>query len=274
MHLQYNTMYADHWQMLGKMAQTNYATEENNDDVLLLAAYVHRPVRDMKKSLSSYRKIIVYQTEPLVNNHWWKTEKIVDHIKDADEIWDYDYQNIQILRQHGINARFCPPTYTESLKTVKNVENPDIDILFYGTLNDYRFKQYRDLIYNSVITDEHAKTFVKTRFMFLHNYTDSLLDEYIGKSKIIWNMNPYSGETRQQQTRIFYALINNKCVISEKSPVNYYGNLIVEYENASDMFTKTMNLLKDDNWKKYTANNYKEQCIHMRKKVENILSYE
>jgi len=40
------------------------------------------------------------------------------------------------------------------------------------------------------------------------------------------------------------------------------------------MFTKTMNLLKEDNWKKYTTNNYKEQCIHMRKKVEDILSYE
>jgi hypothetical protein len=104
---------------------------------------------------------------------------------------------------------------------------------------------------------------------------DHLLEEMIGRSKIILNINPYEGECRQQQTRIFYPLINNKCVLSQKSSINYYDNLITEYTDWKDLYQKMIHLLENDRWKDYTYNNdYKAQSLKMRNKVEEILSYD
>ena len=58
----------------------------------------------------------------------------------------------------------------------------------------------------------------------------------------------------QKQTRIFYALINNKWVISEKSDKNYFGNLITEV-NIDEDLSELGNIINDyiynKKWKEY-----------------------
>lgn len=275
----YNAMFSKHWDLLANMLENVYGIEETANDTILLGCYVHEPVTNIRKEIRSRGedhggKLVVYQTEPLVNGHWWKIDQIVNNIRDADEIWDYDIQNIQILKSYGINAKFKPPSYTESLLRVDNREEPDIDVLFYGTITPYRYEIINNVIGNAEIPFEHSQRVIQTKFMFLYNVMDSTLDDLIGRSKIILNINPYEGECRQQQTRIFYPLINNKCVLSQRSTINYYDDLIVEYDDWVDLFKKMIYLLDDDRWKQYTTLDYKTQSLKMRKKVEEIISYE
>lgn len=242
--------YYDHWHMLVKMIKENYETVENLNSSMILAEYVKRPLADIKRELpAENQRTIVYQLEPLVKKHLWSTQHIINNISDADEIWDYDLQNIEILKQHGLQAKFKPMRYTASLQTVKNLDNPDIDLLFYGGMTEYRNK-FLNYFWNA--TD--PEIFKTLNFVWIKNITDAKLDEYIGRSKIILNLNPYDGDTRQQQTRIFYALINNKCVVSQSSPINYFGDSIFEFTDHHSLNRLLKLLLENNNWRNRSIN--------------------
>jgi len=249
-------MFSSHWDMLSKMITENYATPEYDRSVMLMGVYLHKPIasirHDLKNVGMTYDKIIVYQLEPLIEGHWWTIEHIVKNIRGADEIWDYDLQNIEILRKHGIDAKFRPPTYTESLKKIKTVDDPDIDILFYGSYTEHRCKLIQDL-HNRVYIPQESE-YDKINFVWLHNIADKKLDDYMARSKIILNMNSKSGDSRQQQTRIFYPLINDKCILSEKSSINYFGDSIHEYKTPQEFNDKMIALLANDAWKNRNHN--------------------
>ena len=241
--------------------EENYATADNAGSTMVFGLYSFHSCTKLREMFNS-NHLIVYQAEPLVPNHWWSTDLILKNLEGADEVWDYDLENIEILKKHGINAKYKPPRYAESLKTVKNVENPDIDVLFYGSLTERRSKFLSTFLMNSIIPHEDEQIWLNANFVFVNNCFGAKLDEYIARSKIVLNLNPYDGECRQQQTRIFYNLINNKCVLSEQNKFNYYGDMIVEFENnnTQHMFHQIINLLRDDKWKLYANDNYKHFC--------------
>lgn len=89
----------------------------------------------------------------------------------------------------------------------------------------------------------------RLKTVWINNIDGALLDEYIAKSKIILNINPYDGATRQQQSRIFYPLINEKCVVSQTSNRNYFGDNIYEFTTKYDLKEKLEFLLQNDRWK-------------------------
>lgn len=251
--------FENHWYTIYQMIEENYAPMVLNSDSvhIVFALYLTKSVKELKQEFnSSY--LIVYQTEPLVANHWWSTETIIKNLDGADEVWDYDIENIKILLKHGINAKYRPPAYTDQLKTIKNIKDPDIDLLFYGIPTNRRMKFLADFITVLPIIGDDRDIFSKIRFVNTYNVFDAQLDELLGRSKIILNINPQDGECRQQQTRIFYALINNKCVLSEMNKFNYYGNLIVEFNGLEDFAAKLFDLLTNDKWKTYTKNDYKQ----------------
>lgn len=242
--------YYDHWTTIVSMVKENYETPEMLYSSLILGEYVKRSVNDLKKELpKENQKTIIYQLEPLVSKHLWSVDNIINNIRDADEVWDYDLQNIEILNRHGIDAKFRPMRFTRSLQRINNLENPDIDLLFYGGMTDYR-----NNFFNWFWNGTDPKVFYNLNFVWLKNIVDSKLDEFIGRSKIILNLNPCDGETRQQQTRIFYALNNNKCVVSQASPINYFGDSIVQFTNPHSLNSVLQLLLTNDNWRNRSLN--------------------
>lgn len=242
--------YQGFWKTLVTMTQENYETEDLANSSLIFAEYCKRPISHIKNELpKDNQRTIVYQLEPLVQNHWWNTEKIINNIRDADEVWDYDLDNIEVLKKHGIDAKFKPMRFTQSLQRVNNLLDPDIDVLFYGNVTDYRNK-----FFNWFWNATDSKVFGKLNFVWIKNFTDSKLDEFIGRSKIVLNLNPYDGLTRQQQPRIFYALINNKCVVSQKSPINYFGDSIYEFTNPHSLNNLLYSLLTDNKWREKNHN--------------------
>ena len=227
------------WDDLEEMLKTHYVNEEDSDIVISLGTYLHESIDDIRLKFPG-KKIIVYQLEQLVENHWWTKEEIIDNIKNADEVWDYDLENIEILKLNKIEAKFVPIKYTESLKKIKNKEFPDIDVLFYGTLTPRRY----NIIFNMINRDYY---YGNINFVYLFNFDSSKLDDYISRSKIILNIHPHDCH-RQEQVRIYYPLINDKCIISETSSINYFGDLILERD--PEYFRNTIfYYLHNDLWK-------------------------
>lgn len=245
------------------MVEENYV--QNPDErTMLLGSCAKHSVEEQKNS-SPFKKNIVYQLEPLVDTHWHSVEKIIKNIEGADEVWDYDLDNIEILRKYGVDAKFRPCLYTESLRRIQNKEEPEIDVLFYGTLTPYRTKFVHDCIDGYSFTDEMNEKFGKISFAMGYNFLGERLDNLIANSKIVLNLNPYDGDCRQQQTRIFYALTNNKCVLSQQSSRNYFGNCINEFTTKTEMIDKIMYLIETEKWRDYTNVDYKNYSHNMRR---------
>jgi hypothetical protein len=248
----YGSRFKEHWEDIAKMVEENYSQDYDDNDCLILSVHlikdIHNGVEIIEDYNPDYNKKIVYQLEPLVENHWCGMTDMINCIRDYDEVWDYDLNNIEILKQNGIDAKFKPLIYSENLKKIENKEEPDIDVLFYGTQTDYRIKTISTLIGRYLYCD--------INFISINNVTGSLLDDFISRSKIILDLSNdgYLHQRIQKQTRIFYALINNKCVISEKSDKNYFGNLITEV-NIDEDLSELGNIINDyiynKKWKEY-----------------------
>lgn len=235
------------WEDIETIVKDNYAYDDQ--DLIIIADHHRHEISYIKSLYPGHKKIIVYQTEPLVESHWWSIDFIVNKLKQCDEVWDYDLDNIEILKTYGIEAKFRPFIYSESLKRIKNKKNKDIDVLFYGTLNERRYK-----ILSPILDFLHGSL----KIVFLNNICGKELDHYISRSKIILNLNAHDFD-RQKQSRISYCLINNKCVISEKSSRNYFDDCIVETE-IENLGWELWNYIRNDTWKMFenVSDRYKE----------------
>jgi hypothetical protein len=258
----YNDRFKEHWGDVTKMVEENYSQDYDDNDCLILSAHLINDIYTGVEMMPDCNKKIVYQLEPLVENHWVETTEIIKCLQDYDEVWDYDLSNIEVLKQNGINAKFKPFIYSENLKRIENKEEPDIDVLFYGTLTGYRARTLARLLGNSL--DWGIK------LVTINNVTGKLLDDFISRSKIILDLSTDGNlqQRIQKQSRIFYALINNKCVISEKSDTNYFKDLITEVDidenynrypdgipgmySCDDISSIIMDYIYNNKWKEYS----------------------
>lgn len=237
------------WLEIVDMISENYVTNENHDSMVIINSSRNNNINDLKEDpwvkSKNYNKLIAYQLEPLIEPHYWSVNQMIENIRGADEIWDYDLHNIEVLQKYGIDAKFRPMKYTRSLKTINSDVEKDIDVLFFGSATEHRISMM-----NKFIWANHPGH--KPNFVFLNDIYGSQLDNFIARSKIILNFNTWDNpNSRQQQTRIFKLLINEKCVVSEKSLYNYFGNSIYEFNrcDAQDLANKVGHILINELWK-------------------------
>ena len=162
-------------------------------------------------------KPIAYQFEQLWSGSRHVNNQLGDWVNHAYDVWDYDLDNIAFTANtFGRSPKFRPLVYAEGLKKITTVDNPEIDVLFYGTTNDRRTH-----IMSMIRSQNPGKNIAWS------NAWGDKLDVLIGKSKVILNLHYYE-TCLQEQARMFYPLINGKCIVSEPSKVNYYGEMINE----------------------------------------------
>lgn len=268
------------WNKLIKMVQENYETEEHVDDAICFGSYFFAPADQLKKTWEQeenrkFRKLIVYQSEPLVKNHNQATEKMIANIRSADEIWEYDYQNVLLLESLGFtNVKYKPPLLTNSLKIINNVENPDIDLLFYGSFSAYRATVFREFQDGYVSWDDDSLNMIQNlSFIWAHNLKEEDLDKYIARSKVILSMHPYAGESRQQTTRIFYALCNDKTVVAQASDINYFGDSIYQFSGAQDLGNLLVDLVIREGWRT-KPKNYNKHFLNKQARSNFAIFYD
>lgn len=118
-------------------------------------------------------------------------------------VWDYSAANVRLLRARGAReVTRIPLGYVPELTRIVGKE-PDIDILFYGSLNPRRL----------VVLDQLSAAGARVERLF--GLYGAERDAYIARSKIVLNMHFYESKMLEV-VRIFYLLANGVFVISER----------------------------------------------------------
>lgn len=150
-------------------------------------------------------RIIPWQLEHLEGTHWYdaKSRQIFDH---ASDIWDFSTVNVDFLAREGYCARHLPPGYHPSLRLIRPALRRDIDVLFYGVVNERRepvLRQLGEVSNLKVVTG----VFGEER------------DALIARSRIVLNLH-YHESRILESVRISYLLNNDAFVISEDADDN------------------------------------------------------
>lgn len=125
------------------------------------------------------------------------------------EVWDYSPSNIAWLAELGVKAKYVPIGYVPELKRIEPAATQDIDVLFYGLVNNRRRKILDGLRGAGLnVCDAYA----------LHNgpVYGSLRDALIARSKIVLNVHYYETGIFEI-VRCSYLFANVICVVSENS---------------------------------------------------------
>jgi len=162
------------------------------------------------------RRVIVYQLEQLSDREGWFTPERETLLRSAWAVWDYSPENVDFLRARGIErVGLLPIGYHRCLEKIRHRDDAekDIDVLFYGAVNDRRAAVIRQI-----------QSRLRTECLFGVYGADR--DAYIARSRIVLNVHFYQAQILEQ-VRLAY-LLNNRCfVISEEAAANPYDGGVV-----------------------------------------------
>lgn len=195
---------------------------DKSNNIIICGAHDFSKTQDINYYKEIYDNVIVFNQEPLT-----ATQRQFMHIgyfawlKQADEVWDYDEQNIEVLKliRPDIKLHILKPYKDWS---VYKPVTKDIDILFYGTMNEHRTK----------ILNELKR---KYKVAIIQTWNGRVLDSYIMRSKVLLNLHFYYESSMQEQARMI-RWIGSPCrIISEKSWKNYLGVEEMNYEELVNL---------------------------------------
>lgn len=156
-------------------------------------------------------RYIPFQLEQLDSGNPWYSDNVQKILDSADDIWDFSEINLGFLSKKGVKAQCLTMGYHPDLEIIPQSETKDIDVLFYGSINERRKELLESL---------SEKAGVKV----LMGVFGTERDEVIGRSKIILNMHYYPTRILES-VRISY-LLNNRCfVITEDADDNPYEGI-------------------------------------------------
>jgi hypothetical protein len=192
---------------------------------------------------------ILYNLEPIgANPRMLMSPELSGH----NTVWDYSPQNVLYWRDHGIDAKYVPIGYVRELTRIMPAPRPDIDVLFYGSLNARRAK---------VLATLQEK--LGPRVTVMQEF-GSLRDSAIGRSRVVLNMHYHDSPKLFEWVRVSYLLANMKAVVSEESddfPLALLGAVrSVPYDRLADA---CLDLLEDTEERLC----YQERGFHLFSKI-------
>ncbi len=225
-----------------EMLLEHFDTPDLAGNVIVLGDYVHHPAAHFRERYPG-RRIIIYQLEQMVGSvTWHSVETVIEHLKGADERWDYDPLNVTFLAWHGVTIdRVVPMLYTERLRRLPANSDPRIDVLFGGSLNSRRYR---------IIEDVQRWFYGRVNFQWIFGFNGPDFDRAVADAKIILNLHAFEPWHRQEQTRIFYPLINGRMVVSETSETNAFGDCIIEAP-PEHLGQTILHWLAEDRWREF-----------------------
>lgn len=193
--------------------------DDKSNSVILLGPGVLAKTHKFEEYKKKYERVIVFNQAQLNNGvNDPLTDVYLNYLKNADEVWDYDEHNIEILSKirNDIKLHLLRPCKELDAGDTKK----DIDVLFYGLVNEHRKK----------ILDELKSKGVKVEIPL--DVWGDRLNPYIARSKVCLNIHYYDKTALQEQARMIRWISTTNCnILSEKSRKNYMGVKESEYEN-------------------------------------------
>lgn len=199
--------------------------DDTSNTLIICGAHDFSRTQSIDIYKKKYDKVIVFNQEPLTaTQRQFMHKGYFAWLKQADEVWDYDEQNIEILKLIRPDVKLHVLKPYKDWSVYKPVEK-DIDILFYGSMNEHRAK----------ILNELKKKYKVVVFSYQNNQNWNNLDSYILRSKILLNIHFYYESSMQEQARII-RWIGAPCrIVSEKSHKNYLGVEEMNYEDLANL---------------------------------------
>jgi hypothetical protein len=119
------------------------------------------------------------------------------------QVWDYSQRNIAELARAGVRGvRHLPIGYVPQLTRIHSTEE-DIDVLFYGCINERRLRVL------TALRDRGLKTAV------VFGVYGAQRDHFIARSRIALNIHFYEAKVFEA-VRVSYLLANRRFVVSER----------------------------------------------------------
>lgn len=179
---------------------------------------------------------IIYQTEQVSGNSAWMNKTYFDILKNHT-VWDYSIKNIDRLNQYGIEAKYVPIGYSEHLIMNLDRYSPEIDALFYGSINDRRKS-----IINSIKS-------AGINIVDVFNVYGKRRANLIARSKIILNIHYYDSAIFEV-FRCAPLIASGKCVLSETGNDIEMESPYYNYAAFSDNLVESCKyLLENDKYK-------------------------
>ena len=242
-----------HWHMISRMLRDHYSQDFTDNDLMLMGVCNKDTVESYRLQYPDHERIIVFQCEPLLSeSHYWNPQTIINNMQGADEIWDYDYENYQLLLDHGLPAKFCPLLFSDENRTCSVTRPKDIDILVYGLFTARRGHWLHEL---------HMAMNPDVKIYSVCNVLHPDIDQLVDRSKVIVNWHQHPDQWQQEQTRISWLLTNGKNVVSERSRINYYGDLIREFDTVTQMTDHLTDILRG--WSPTSELRISSEFMHM-----------
>ncbi len=161
----------------------------------------------------------------------WQTVNahVLQIYKHFDVVWDFDANNVQSLQRFGVSALHVPFAFSEGVygyggvaqlhnATMTTPPPPkarcteahgDVDVLFYGRVNDYRRRVISHLQQAGL------------RVLYPNVNGDSVFGEHLHcltrQAKIVLNLRYFNEDAEWKLSRILPLLANRRFVISESS---------------------------------------------------------
>ena len=203
----------------------NEFKDDKSNNVIICGAHDFSRTQSIDLYKKKYDKVIVFNQEPLTaTQRQFMHKGYFAWLKLADEVWDYDEQNIEVLKLIRPDVKLHILKPYKDWSVYEPVEK-DIDILFYGSMNEHRAK----------ILNELKKKYKVVVFSYQNNQNWNNLDSYILRSKILLNIHFYYESSMQEQARII-RWIGAPCrIVSEKSWKNYLGVEEMNYEDLVNL---------------------------------------
>lgn len=200
----------------------NEFKDDKSNNVIICGAHDFSRTQSIDLYKKKYDKVIVFNQEPLTaTQRQFMHKGYFAWLKQADEVWDYDEQNIEVLKliRPYVKLHILKP-YKDWSKYAPVAK--DIDILFYGSMNEHRVK----------ILNELKK---KYKVAIIQTWDGRVLDSYIMRSKVLLNLHYYYESSMQEQARMI-RWIGSPCrIVSEKSHKNYLGVEEFDYEDLVNL---------------------------------------
>jgi hypothetical protein len=133
------------------------------------------------------------------------------------EFWDYSEKNILKFKELGVaNVKLLKIGFQKELSRIEKSMHQDIDILFYGSMNERRQRILMQLENRGLKVKSVVGLYRKER------------DQLIARSKVVLNYHFYSSEIFEI-VRVFYLLSNAVPVVGEVNPTT---SIDETYKNA------------------------------------------
>lgn len=147
---------------------------------------------------------ILYNLEQVQRDSSWISPGQIEIFR-RHVLWDYSYQNVAALAEFGIRvSQVVPIGYVSELTRIERVAEPDIDVLFFGSMCPRR----------QVVIDRMRTLGLKVEALF--GIYGRERDAFVSRAKLLLNVHYYEAKVLEM-VRISYLLANHCAVLSERS---------------------------------------------------------